>query len=207
MHIEKVDIADGIQVALCEIPGMIDYSDSACCGFRYLMSNVRSDNRRREIFVVNLLVKELFGDSCELKHRKSGAPYLERGEARAEVPEISISHCHGMVALAFGSRRMGVDIEVMDERVMRVRERIQSDAELSDTGKSIVANTIAWTSKEALYKLLDRAGLRFREDIICDFGALDVKAAKNCFCGRVLGEEYSMVSLTIDDMVLTTAFK
>ena len=91
MKINTFDIDKRINVAYCEIPDMMEHSNLGCIGMRYLTANVRSDNRRREIFTTNLLIRDIFGDASRLNHYPNGAPYLEN--VTPPAPVISLSHC------------------------------------------------------------------------------------------------------------------
>lgn len=109
----------------------------------------RSGARRLERLAERLLVHAAVGDAARLTHDGRGAPLLEPA-----VPRISISHTRGMVALACrhdGS--VGIDVEYVSPRVLRVRERFLATDELRLVpAGDVAANTVAWTAKEAMYK-------------------------------------------------------
>ena len=206
MKIETINVKPDIRISYTEIPGVVDLADASVhVGAGDVVDNIRSESRKHEIIITTLLVRQLFGSNCELKHRPSGAPYLECG---AEVvPEISISHCAGLVAVADSKNPVGVDVEIVEERVARVRERVFSDEELRYMGSSLVASTIAWTAKEALYKLVQKEGLGFRGDIALDLRSVDVEQKHNLFSATVLGHSYRLESFLLEDKVLTVAYE
>ncbi len=206
MNIQKIKINDNIDVAITEIPDMLDFSDSGCFGLRHLATNVRSDNRRSEIITTNLMVKELFGKNCSLRHHQSGAPYLETGNA-TDTPQISISHCRGMVAIAYSDKAVGVDVEQIEERAARIRERVQNADELQHTGNSLVLNTILWTAKEALFKLIPENGVDFTKDLHICLNGVTANNAENHYKATAYGREYNLISLLVNDNVLTIAFE
>jgi len=206
MKIETINVKPDIRISYTEIPGVVDLADASVhIGAGEVVDNIRSESRKHEIIITSLLVRQLFGDNCELKHRQFGAPYLECGAET--VPEISISHCAGLLAIADSKNPVGVDVENVGERVMRVRERVFSDEELRYMGSSPVAATIAWTAKEALYKLVQKSGLDFRGDIILDLRSVDVTLEHNTFSAVVLGHSYQLKSFLFDDKVITVAYK
>ena len=187
MEIKKIKINGDIEVALTEIPDMLDFSDSACFGLRHLASNVRSDNRRSEIITTNLMVKELFGNGCTLHHHNSGAPYLVSEEA-------------------YSDKAVGVDVEQIEERVMRIRNRVQNADEMQHTGDSIVLNTVLWTAKEALFKLIPEEGVDFAKDLQIHLENVDADALENRYLATAYGRSYNMISLLFDENILTIAF-
>ncbi len=204
MRIETININEKITVSFGEIPGMVDYSESSCLGLRYLTTNVRSDNRRKEVFATNVLIHELFGDNCYLKHKANGVPYLE-SENRA-VPQISLSHCRDLVAVAYSQDSVGVDVEEISDRAMRVRERVQSLEEQRYTGHSLVVNTIVWTAKEAMFKVVPEEGVDFAKDLVLDLKDVSPKNQINEFSAVAYGRKYKVISRLLDDRVLTVAF-
>ena len=92
-------------------------------------------------FLKNILKKH--GGASQILRTKNGKPYLEKGEA-----EFSLTHTDGLVAVAVGTQRVGLDaerrrsrkIDVLVSR-LRPREREEDFFEL-------------WTAKEAYVKYL-----------------------------------------------------
>ena len=85
-----------------------------------------------------------------------GKPYLEGG------PHFSISHSHGMVAVAIGDRNMGLDMEVIRRFHQLVPQRIMSRREYEwfcRRGELKRDFFTLWTLKESYYKYLG-TGLR-----------------------------------------------
>jgi len=94
-----------------------------------------------------------------------------------EAYHFSISHC-GDYAAAIVSRenRVGVDIEMPVEKILRIRHKFVSEAEDSilDPEQSfpvinaedfpVVSTTILWSVKEAVFKWYGDGGVDFRED-------------------------------------------
>lgn len=116
---------------------------------------------RREIerkAVMDLLT-EHYGADVHLEHRADGAPYLP------DYPTtyIGISHTVGSVAVALDTTPIGIDIEQWSERLRRVAPRILDErlvAALQDAPNLyLLICHIAWTSAEALFKLLPESTL------------------------------------------------
>ena len=195
MKIKTRVVSEGVSVSLCEIASPIEISDAVIYhGLHHQAENVRSENRRHEIITEEVMVKELFGENVSLAHRESGAPYLvEKGE---EVgTSISISHCEGLVAVAHcRDRKVGVDVEVVSERAVRVQNRVLSDDEIRFAGSSVVLNTLAWTAKEALFKLIPETGVDFRADLHLDLSSLDGTENEKTYEATAHGRSYRMLS-------------
>lgn len=110
-----------------------------------------------------------------IEHFENGAPYLEGYAGR-----ISISHTSHLLVVAalpktpevkldeFNLRAaMGIDAESLNRKqVLKIRTKFLSEEEqLAIPEDNLESNIIAWTSKEALYKIAFKPGLDFRNNI------------------------------------------
>lgn len=80
---------------------------------------------------------------------------------------ISISHCDGYVAVLLGKNGnpVGLDIEICNEKIMRVADRFISEEEQAPDHQTILAQTLCWSVKEAVFKLLDIPGITFKSEL------------------------------------------
>ena len=125
----------------------------------------KAEKRRREILATALLLRLYYGYDVELCHVPSGAPIIDK-------ENISISHTATHVAIALHpTRRVGVDIETIGQRAVRVASRFLSPNELAQlpiekhsTARSLAIH-VAWSVKEAIFKIHPTA-IEFRRDII-----------------------------------------
>lgn len=202
MEYTKVELGNGIFAAYCEIPSVVEIASDSHIG----MTNVRRDNVHHQRFAVGCLLKELFGEDSVLKHLPSGAPYLEKdGE---KLAPISISHCKGMGAVSSGEVMTGVDVETVSDRVLRVRERVFSNEELRFIGTSANLNTLAWTAKEAVFKVIPEEGVDFKEDIQLDLSTVSDDSKTNEYFATAYGRKYKLTTMSVGlDKLLTVAYE
>lgn len=125
----------------------------------------KNEGRRVEWLAVRLLIKELFGDACEVAYHPTGRPYLEGCDVH-----ISISHTKGFAAVAYHRVfPIGTDIEYISSRVERIAHRFTSQEESSyidvnDEHDRQLYHLINWSAKETLYKLYDSPAMaEFKE--------------------------------------------
>lgn len=86
---------------------------------------------------------------------------------------FSLSHCRGWVVAAWSaSERVGVDVEIVDKRVDRVKDRVFSAEEQRFIGTSTWKATVAWTAKEAIFKCAGKEGVDFSRDLRLDLHTL-----------------------------------
>lgn len=91
-------------------------------------------------------------DPEKLRHTSEGSPFLDDCNSLY----ISISHCRNRVAIAFSPSPVGIDIEAVSPRTLRVIERITTENErvaislnVSDANRA----TRLWCAKESAFKL------------------------------------------------------
>lgn len=135
------------------------------------IKNIQANNRASEILVEKLLVKIVFGDNASLDHHPNGAPFITESDVN-----ISITHTPGFVCLATNAHGpIGIDIERKGTRVIKVRDHFLNIAE-----KEFISpddsdhNLIAWTAKEAIYKIISSSVPDYKEMLyLTPFESLD----------------------------------
>ena len=127
--------------------------------------NQRTAERRCAAEIVSAAI----GEPAVIEHTPDGAPYI----GGHDNLHISISHSRHLVAVAIDpSRRIGIDIEEpRPTQLARVTQRFLSPEELAVYGDDPDALLLAWTKKEAAYKITPYADLRLID--IDDNAAID----------------------------------
>ncbi len=162
----KIDIILDLEEILIK---RLDYS---LCGVEQLdlsllssdeklkFDNFLSDKRRLEFYFTRVLIKS-FNLSSKVCYLDNGKPVLNNGH-------ISISHSQQTILVAFSnSHYIGVDIEYFKDKIQRIKHKFLADLEYEvlDT-ESIKVLTTVWSIKEAVYKLMNKPGLLFNENIV-----------------------------------------
>lgn len=120
-----------------------------------------SDKRKKEILAEALLLRGYFRKDKELHHCADGSPFIDGCY-------VSVSHTNPYVAIALHpTRRIGIDIECLGAKAVRVARRFLHPDEIYAISKvrRMEAVHICWSVKEALYKLYSIEGVDFAEDI------------------------------------------
>ena len=90
-----------------------------------------------------------------------GAPYFN------EIPKkISISHSKELAVFAISPFKVGVDVEPMTERIIKIKDRFTTSSEIGLFNfNQIKTCTIIWTIKEVLYKLSGLKNVDFLKEM------------------------------------------
>ena len=126
-------------------------------------SNLKSDKRRLEYLGVRLALKILLGEEKQIIYDADGKPALVDNSF-----QISISHSGGWVAvMADASQKVGIDIEVPTNKIEKVYKRFLNDTEQVELfdGKNLNQLMLAWSGKEALYKIIGIEAVDFANQL------------------------------------------
>lgn len=121
-----------------------------------LFSSVK---RRIEFLVVRKLLQEANYKDIDLSYNSDGAPLLKNSN-------ITISHTSNYVAVIISNKRVGVDIEKNRKQLFRISHKFlnKNEKKTFDTN-SLLVLSIIWNTKEAMFKLCEKSGIDFIENL------------------------------------------
>ena len=124
------------------------------------LKKINSRERKNEFIGIRQLRNELIPNK-PIFYSTNGKPFVDKRENH-----ISISHSSESICLAISKFPLGIDIEGIDERVLRIKTKyVNIEDKKHYQYNSVEDLTILWTIKECLYKLHDIKGLSFKNDI------------------------------------------
>jgi 4'-phosphopantetheinyl transferase len=113
-----------------------------------------------------------------LQNDATGRPFLTGPDLG---PAVSLSHSGAWVAalLAPAGAAVGVDVEVVRDKALRIARKFLTTDELAATeliintqpGLNIELHSLLWSAKETLYKLAGQRGIIFRQNLLLDLPA------------------------------------
>jgi phosphopantetheinyl transferase len=124
------------------------------------MASIMHEKRRKEYAAIRKLKNRIFKNH-RILYTLNGKPYLETSEKH-----IGISHSKNFALFAYSDSSFGCDIEEIDDRLLRVKNRFTNHRELSMLAHFSPLDQLCmlWTSKEAIYKLLGFSGVNWNVD-------------------------------------------
>ncbi len=166
-----------IKVFYCDISGITDYKKliQTLPKIRkdYVLS-IKDEHRQKQ----SVLVWKLL-ESCLANHYNVKNPYFEFNGTtwclqNSEL-RFSLSHSKNIVSVAISKNLVGVDVQICDVKILRIKEKLCCDYEIND----VEALTEIWTKKESLFKsgkgdnfhtqkLLDALGNNYLLTVCCD---------------------------------------
>jgi len=97
----------------------------------------------------DFLIKTLIDDDSIIIYDEKGKPHLTN-----DSRHISISHSHDKLAIIINENEVtGIDIELIRDKVLKIKHKFLTNAELEDTGDNVEKLLVYWAAKETLYKI------------------------------------------------------
>ena len=120
------------------------------------LDQIKSQKRKLEILAVRALLKEMCGN-VKLSYNKFGAPVLDNNN------KISISHSKQLVAIIVSELKSAIDTEIISKRILKIKEKFISKYDnINDSQEDL---TIAWSTKECIFKWHQKGNINFKDDI------------------------------------------
>jgi len=123
--------------------------------------SIRADGIRLQWVASRFILQQLARNAVlELEKDNYGKPHFEH-----DTRFISLSHCQGYAAAISADVAVGIDVEMVSNRVQRVKNRFLSAEEINLLGETDAMLMLAWSAKEAVYKMYGQKGLIFKTDM------------------------------------------
>lgn len=153
---------------LSELLALAQLSEDECG----IYDSFSAYHRKREWLAIRALLNEIFAGKTHVTYNEMGKPFVNKGK------HVSFSHCRKYVAILTSFHApVGVDIELITNRVMAVKERILKPEELLSLKKDteIQQVLVYWSLKEVLYKIARVGLLDFRKNLFLPAIEIDSK--------------------------------
>lgn len=123
------------------------------------------------------------------------------------VPEsrfLTFSHSGNWASAAISENEIGIDIQKIDIKILKVKNRVFTEDDLStiEDKNSEIELTVLWTIKEATYKAFRNKGIAFKNDI--SIRSLDCSYVYN---DKMNFQSFSIKTIFLRDYIISIAFK
>lgn len=157
--------------------------------YRQDFLSLKNEKRRREYLGVRIVMNILTGKNVIVNYDRDNKPFLLHDERK-----ISISHSGDFIAVIIHPKLdVGIDIECVSDKIKRVYKRFLSEDEQNSLYRESDSSAIeiAWSAKEALFKLIGGESYDFAGKLnILPFESQSYGNLKASYAG--LPEEYTL---------------
>jgi len=120
-----------------------------------------SGKRELEKAATAFLLGKLFNKAVDLSYTAEGKPLLKN-----ENCHISISHSHDKLVIICDTKYdTGIDVELIRDKVLKIKDKFLSKAELEEAKDTIEKLIIYWAAKETLYKIYGLKEVEFAKHL------------------------------------------
>lgn len=127
------------------------------------LSGFKNTNRQIEWLSVRALLNDMTNKNSKIIYNEEHKPYLLDNSFN-----ISISHSNKLTSILLSKKKqVGIDLEFMSHRISRIAHKFINDGEYITSNKAFeqLHLYIHWCAKEALYKILDKKNINFKENL------------------------------------------
>ena len=125
------------------------------------LSLLKNEKRRLEFYAIRF-IRNQKNIPFSIAYSPIGAPYLV-----GSPMHVGISHSNDLVGLALAPFKIGLDIELISDRILRIKNRFTTSQEVAHFSYTEAVNlTIIWTIKEVLYKLAGRLEINLKSELM-----------------------------------------
>lgn len=130
------------------------------------LNTIKNEGRRLSWLGSRVLLRHLLNtsDFIHLHADEQGKPFLQHSPYH-----ISLSHSGKYAAVMISKKGpVGVDIELMGEKIKRIASKFLTESELSfiDPDRELEHLYACWCAKEALFKWYGKGNLPFKESLV-----------------------------------------
>jgi len=127
------------------------------------LDSFKNISRKVEWLSVRALVKTMLGKDTRILYNAENKPFV-----RGNTHNISISHSNNLTAVLISKdKRVGIDLEFMSGKISKVADKFINEKEsiTSDPEMNKYHLYLHWCAKEAMYKILDKQDINFRDGL------------------------------------------
>jgi phosphopantetheinyl transferase len=166
------------------------------------INSMKSESHQKGFLAVRMLLQHLGYNDFDLEYDAKGKPYLK------DDKYISISHSHEFSAIAVSTHSIGIDLEMVKEKTLKIASRFMDVSHLENLSdiEKIQKATVIWGIKESIFKIKSIEGISFNNHIFEKKFNLEDKITKAQLRFNSEIENYNVVFNFIDNYIYVCAY-
>lgn len=173
---------------------------------RNRLNTMKSELHQRGFLSIRKLLQEAGYNDFDLFYDESGKPHLKDGKF------ISISHSFHFSAIIISEQKVGIDIEMQREKIIRIADKFVNEKELSrlksfDNLDYIKKLTVKWGVKESIFKIRNEKGISFKDHIQVNIFEIEDKKTTAILEMENVKHKFSIHFEEIEEYILVYAFE
>ena len=173
------------------------------------LESMKSESHQKGFLAVRMLLQHNEYDDFDLYYDAFGKPHIKPQGCFVKDVEISISHYNDFSAIVISQEKVGLDIEQIKDKTVRIAPRFMDVLHLENLSKEekIKKATVIWGIKESIFKIKNEQGISFPNHIFEDDFSLEEKKSKAILKFNNREEVFNIIFDSIEDYIYVCAFE
>lgn len=167
------------------------------------LQNMKSESHQKGFLAVRMLLQSINHSDFDLFYDEKGKPHL-KGENH-----ISISHSNEFSAIAISDENIGLDLEQLKEKTLKIANRFMDVSHLDNLsiGDKVKKATVIWGIKESIFKVKNEVGISFLDHIFEDRFTFQDKTTTATLKFNNKEEKFTIQFDSVEDYIFVCAFE
>jgi phosphopantetheinyl transferase len=173
------------------------------------LESMKSESHQKGFLAVRMLLQHNEYDDFDLYYDAFGKPHIKPQGCFVKDVEISISHSNDFSAIVISQEKVGLDLEQIKDKTLRIAPRFMDVSHLDNLSKEekIKKATVIWGIKESIFKIKNEQGISFPNHIFEDDFSLEEKKSKAILKFNNREEVFNIIFDSIEDYIYVCAFE
>ena len=173
------------------------------------LETMKSESHQKGFLAVRMLLQHIGYTDFDLYYDDFGKPHIKPQGCSVKDVEISISHSNTFSALVISEKKVGLDIERMKEKTLKIASRFMDVSHLDKLSESekIKKATVIWGIKESIFKIKNEKGISFPEHIFEDNFTFEDKKATATLKFNNKEEKFEIQFDSVEEYIFVCAFE
>jgi len=173
------------------------------------LESMKSESHQKGFLAVRMLLQHNEYDDFDLYYDAFGKPHIKPQGCFVKDIEISISHSNDFSAIVISQEKVGLDLELIKDKTLRIAPRFMDVSHLENLSKEekIKKATVIWGIKESIFKIKNEQGISFPNHIFEEDFSLEEKKSKAILKFNNREEVFNIIFDSIEDYIYVCAFE
>jgi len=172
------------------------------------LQSMKSESHQKGFLAVRMLLQHLDYTDFDLYYDTFGKPHIKPQGCSIKDIEISISHSNDFSAIVISEQKVGLDLEQLKEKALRIAPRFMDVSHLENLSEEekIKKATVVWGIKESIFKIKNEKGISFPNHIFEDDFTFEDKTATATLKFNDKEEKFKIQFDSVEDYIFVCAF-
>lgn len=173
------------------------------------LESMKSESHQKGFLAVRMLLQHNDYNDFDLYYDEFGKPHIKPQGCSIKDIEISISHSNDFSAIAISDKKVGLDLEQIKEKALKIASRFMDVSHLENLSEEekIKKATVVWGIKESIFKIKNEKGISFPNHIFEDDFSFKDKKANATLKFNNKEEKFKIQFDSVEDYIFVCAFE